>query len=159
MKNIFFFMASIVFMTSCSNEHEVESNNSNLVNQTSVNDESPSDYKDFQLAGGPAKGWYDSVKGDCSGNGSACADTTVIVTRPKLEELIERLEQNPQEVVDLFTRYKEVALETFDPKLVEGTIDAFFSIRIDFNKGTNTKYVRFYRIIDDMDVGVYPIQM
>lgn len=152
-------MASIVFMTSCSNEHEVESNNSNLVNQTSVNDESPSDYKDFQLAGGPAKGWYDSVKGDCSGNGSACADTTVIVTRPKLEELIERLEQNPQEVVDLFTRYKEVALETFDPKLVEGTIDAFFSIRIDFNKGTNTKYVRFYRIIDDMDVGVYPIQM
>lgn len=152
-------MASIVFMTSCSNEHEVESNNSNLVNQTSVNDESPSDYKDFQLAGGPAKGWYDSVKGDCSGNGSACADTTVIVTRPKLEELIERLEQNPQEVVDLFTRYKEVALETFDPKLVEGTIDVFFSIRIDFNKGTNTKYVRFYRIIDDMDVGVYPIQM
>lgn len=152
-------MASIVFMTSCSNEHEVESNNSNLVNQTSVNDESPSDYKDFQLAGGPAKGWYDSVKGDCSGNGSACADTTVIVTRPKLEELIEKLEQNPQEVVDLFTRYKEVALETFDPKLVEGTIDAFFSIRIDFNKGTNTKYVRFYRIIDDMDVGVYPIQM
>lgn len=152
-------MASIVFMTSCSNEHEVESNNSNLVNLTSVNDESPSDYKDFQLAGGPAKGWYDSVKGDCSGNGSACADTTVIVTRPKLEELIEKLEQNPQEVVDLFIRYKEVALATFDPKLVEGTIDAFFSIRIDFNKGTNTKYVRFYRIIDDMDVGVYPIQM
>lgn len=152
-------MASIVFMTSCSNEHEVESNNSNLVNQTSVNDESPSDYKDFQLAGGPAKGWYSTERGNCSGDGSACADTTVIVTRPKLEELIERLEQNPQEVVDLFTRYKEVALETFDPKLVEGTIDAFFAIRIDFNKGTNTKYVRFYRIIDDMDVGVYPIQM
>jgi len=152
-------MASIVFMTSCSNEHEVESNNLHLVNQTSLNDESPSDYKDFQLAGGPAKGWYDSVKGDCSGNGSACADTTVIVTRPKLEELIERLEQNPQDVADLFTRYKEVALETFDPKLVEGTIDAFFAIRIDFNKSTNTKYLRFYRTIDDMDVGVYPIRM
>ena len=148
----------VLSIVSCSEEQNAVSDLTNVAKRTSVVDSLAGDYKDFQLAGGPAKGWYSVERGNCSGEGSACADTTVIVSRPKLEELMEQLERFPKEVAALFLTYKEVALETFDSKLVEGTIDQFFAIRIDFNQNTNTKYVRFYRITDGIDVGVYPIQ-
>lgn len=152
-------MASIALMTSCSDEHEVEFNNSNMVNQTSLNDESTSDYKNFQLAGGPAKGWYSSTKEDCSGTGSACEEAGQVSEKIGLADLLQKIEQNTEKVSELFLTYEKVALETFHPTLVQGTIDHFFNVKIDHNKNTNIKYVRFYRANDGIDVGVYPIIM
>lgn len=159
MRKFLFFAGCALGIVSCSEEQNAASDLTNVTQQTSGIDSLAKDYTDFQLAGGPAKGWYSVERENCSGEGSACADTTVIVLRPKLQELLEQLERFPKEVAELFLTYKVVALETFDSKLVEGTIDQFFAIRIDFNQNTNTKYVRFYRIADNIDVGVYPIQL
>ncbi|MGS4346349.1 hypothetical protein ACKUSY_12300 [Myroides odoratus] len=159
MRKFLLFACCALGIASCSEEQNAASDLTNVTKRTSVIDSLAGDYKDFQLAGGPAKGWYSSTKEDCSGNGSACEEAGQVSDKIGLADLLQRIEQNTVDVSKLFLTYETVALETFHPTLVRGTIDQFFSVKIDHNKNTNIKYVRFYRANDGIDVGVYPIKM